>query len=526
VTLLAVASAVGVFWAAYAWVKTTNFGSYDEWLVIWLDARGVTSIPYANRPLVYFWSQPARLLGNSLRGYWFLHGLYLSLVGPVVFGLGRRLLPSAPTVAFLAAVFTVAWAPLDSSRLDAVALLGYSGNVLSTYLAILLYYESARRSSVALLVAAWLLGLVSARAGEVVLPILGMAPLGLLALDRTPSRWKVWVGAWVAMVVAAGAFTAQAVLFPSAGSYQASALGFDPNPLHVGERLARFLGFHLLPLGQTFPTEGARAAMLVALGAFAVGFLPLVRTGPPPTLGARRLGWVVLGGLLAAILTYLPYALTPALTSPLRTQMTSAAGIGFLVAGLAHAAASPLPARWRPAALLLLGGWVVAAGTGRTLLMQREWDEVTRWPPQSGSLRELVRLAPDLRPNTFVLLFDETGTWPATFTFRHALDYLYDARAIGAVGGAHPFLYPFTFTAEGLVAEPWPIIRRPWGVKPTLHAWNEIVVARLSASGVEILPRWPDGVLPPLPAGAVYDPEARIVRGRAAPKAQAILAER
>jgi hypothetical protein len=266
--------------------------------------------------------------------------------------------------------------------------------------------------------------------------------------------------------------------------------------------------------------------MLMALAAFALGFVAVMRGAPVPALGARRLGLVVLGGALAALLTYLPYALSPAMTSPLRTQMTSAVGIGFVLAGIAHAVAAPLPPRWRPAALFLLGAWVAAAGTGRTILMQREWDVVTRWPAQSGCLRDLVRLAPDLRPNTFVLLFDETGTWPATFTFRHAVDYLYDARALGAVWGAHPFLYPFTFTPEGLVAEPWPVIRRPWGMKPTLHAWNEIVVARLSSAGLEILQRWPDGVLPPLPPGAVYSPEARIVRGGAAISAQAILAER
>jgi len=266
--------------------------------------------------------------------------------------------------------------------------------------------------------------------------------------------------------------------------------------------------------------------MAIAVALFALGFLPVARAGWRSTLDRRGLVLVLLGGALAAFLTYLPYSLTPALTSPLRTQMASAAGIAFLLAGVAHVAAAILPARWQRLALFVLGGWVVAAGTGRTILMQREWDQRTQWPAQSGCLRELVRRAPDLRPNTFVLLFDETGTWPATFTFRHAVDYLYDARAIGAVWGAHPFLYPFTFTAEGLVAEPWPVIRRPWGVKPTLHAWSEIVVARLSASGLEFLPRWPDGVLPPLPAGAVYDPEALIVRGGTAPPAQAILAER
>ena len=186
------------------------------------------------------------------------------------------------------------------------------------------------------------------------------------------------------------------------------------------------------------------------------------------------------------------------------------------------ARASPAPAG-RVAALAVLAGWIVALGTGRTLAMQREWDRMSAWPAQSAALRGLTRLLPDVRPNTFVLLFDETGTWPATFSFRHAVDYVYDGRATGAVWGRHPFLYPFAFTSEELVSEPWPIIRRSWGVKPTFHRHDELVLARLSRSGLEILDQWPDDVLPALPAGAVYDPGARVVRGGPVPEARAIL---
>ena len=231
----------------------------------------------------------------------------------------------------------------------------------------------------------------------------------------------------------------------------------------------------------------------------------------------------MLGGLCGAALTYLPYALTPAVTVPLRTQLASAPGIGLFLAAVALALVRPLPAAGRIAALAILAGWVVAGGTGRTLLLQREWDRAGLWPAQSGTLRELVRLAPDLVPNTFVLLFDETDTWKATFTFRHAVDYVYDGRAIGAVWGAHPFLYPFAFTPVGLVSEPWPVIHGPWGVRATLHGYHEIVLARLSPSGFEILETWPDGALPALPAGAAYDPEARVVRGGAVPRTRAIL---
>jgi hypothetical protein len=234
----------------------------------------------------------------------------------------------------------------------------------------------------------------------------------------------------------------------------------------------------------------------------------------------------MLAGATAAALAYLPYSLTPTVATPLRTQILSGPGIGLLLAAVAISLVRPLPRAWRPAALGLLAGWVVAAGTGRTLLMQREWDETSLWPAQSGTLRELTELAPDLQPNTFVLLFDETNTWPATFTFRHAVDYIYEGRAIGAVWGAHPFLYPFVLTGDGLLSEPWPVIRGPWGVRPSFHRYHEIVVARLGTSGLEILRRWPDGVLPALPAGATYDPEARIVRGGPGVAARAILTVR
>ena len=139
--------------------------------------------------------------------------------------------------------------------------------------------------------------------------------------------------------------------------------------------------------------------------------------------------------------------------------------------------------------------------------MQRELGRpASAWPAQSGTLRDLVPPRPRPAAEHLRPAFRRDWSWPATFTFRHAVDYVYDGRAIGAVWGAHPFLYPFAFTKEGLVSEPWPVIRGPWGVKPTLHAYHEVVAARLGPSGVEILARWPAGVLPALPPGAGLRP--------------------
>jgi hypothetical protein len=525
---LAVAlSLLGIFWAAYFRVPATNFSGHDEWLVIWLDAKGFLSFPYANRPLQLFWSQPVGTFfrGNPLGGYWLLNGLYLSLASLAVLGLGRRLLPSCPLVGYLAAAFAVAWAPLDSSRLDAVAMTGgYSGSTLATLVSLLVFVESWRRSSPALLGAAAALAFVAARAAEATIPLLGALPFSVMLLDRRPRRQLLsWAGAWGTLIAALIGLAIGPVLSSSEGSYQASALGFDPHPLRVVCRLLRFFSFHLGPVLGPLPAGVAPFPVLIALAVFAVGYSLVAKRSGDESPGMRPLLGALLGGALAAVVAYFPYSLSPALNTPLRTQMLSGPGIGFLLAAFLALLVRPLPRAGRVAALAALACWIVALGTGRTIAMQREWDRMSAWPAQSAALRGLTRLLPDVRPNTFVLLFDETDTWPATFSFRHAVDYVYDGRATGAVWGRHPFLYPFAFTGEGLVSEPWPIIRRSWRVKPTFHRHDELVVARLSPSGLEILEEWPDTVLPALPAGAVYDPDARIVRGGAVPEARAIL---
>ena len=184
-----------------------------------------------------------------------------------------------------------------------------------------------------------------------------------------------------------------------------------------------------------------------------------------------------------------------------------------------------LPGSWRKPALALMGVWVVAVGTGRTVAMQREWDEWrSTFPRQRQALVELTRLVPDTKPNTLVVLIDDASGWPATFTFRHAVDYLYEGRAVGYVWKAIDFLYPAWFLPPGVHYEPWPVIQRPWRVRPTLHRYDEVVVAHVGGDGaLRILREWPAGVLPPLPAGARYEPEERILRGRPAPPSRGIL---
>jgi hypothetical protein len=177
------------------------------------------------------------------------------------------------------------------------------------------------------------------------------------------------------------------------------------------------------------------------------------------------------------------------------------------------AAAARLAApRWRLPVTGILGAWIVAVGTGRVVAMQGEWD-VSRnaYPAQSRTLSDLTAAAPDLKQGSLVLLLDDGGAWPMTFTFRHALRYLYGDGVVGVVHGGADFLYPWRLTGQGIFVDPWPVIRSEWQVAPTLHPWDTILVVHRGADGrLVVLPEWPEGVLPPLPAGARYAPEGRI----------------
>jgi hypothetical protein len=142
---------------------------------------------------------------------------------------------------------------------------------------------------------------------------------------------------------------------------------------------------------------------------------------------------------------------------------------------------------------------------------------------QHRLLAELTAQAPDFEPGTLVVLIDEPKAFPATFTFRHAVEYLYDGRATGYVWDASDYLYPMSFGTDGLHSEPWPVIREAWASPARVYRYDEVVVARFARTGqLSLLQTWPD-VLPALPPGARYEPQARIRRGGALPSARAIL---
>jgi hypothetical protein len=325
------------------------------------------------------------------------------------------------------------------------------------------------------------------------------------------------MGAWLAVVLLAiGLFVLP--WFTPGGPlvYQLGVLGLDLSPGRVARRLLSQYGFHIAPIVLSSPSELLTPAVPMAVGVFvAIGqlwarFVGGETDGPESRrLHARN----VMVGLLWAGLGYGVFVLTPARPTALRMQFLSAAGIALFLASAASLVATFLPPRWARPATVLIGAWIIAVGTGRTVAMQRAWDTVSAYPAQMQMLSGLAREVPDVEPHTLVVLLDDGKAWRATYGFRHALLYLYEGRAIGYVHGAWDALYPTSFTPEGIRIAPWPVVRAAWRTGVTLHRYDETIVVRYSPrGGVSVLEEWPRD-LPPLPTGAAYHPRSRIVAG-------------
>lgn len=511
--------------AHLAVVAPTNFGGYDEWLIVQLTSAGQVSIPYAERPLELVWDLPAPLLfPHRLAAFLWLHGVYLWLTGVLVWRLFRRVAPGHETTAFLAGTFAATWAPLDFLRLNAVETVAYSGVTVVMLAAASLLLESWRRRSVPLLAAAAVLALCAARTYESVLPLLAAAPALLWTAPVLPgdrrARWR-YVAAWETVIVVAGLLSVSGVLLPSEGSYQLSALSLDLHPVRVLGRLGRQAFYHLAP-AITVPWPELRTGHVLATTVLFLVAAAVIVRGSREAAPARALARQAAVGLALAALGWSVFALSPAIRSAARTQFLSAPGVGVLLAALIGLLAGLAPPRVRALAAAALAAWIVAAGAARTGAMQRDWDAQSYWAVQSASLRAITAVVPDVLPNTLVLLMDGRGAWPATFTFRHALLLLYGGRAIGVVPGAHDFLYPSRFAAGGISCEPWPVIQRPWAAAPTFHRGSEIVAIALAADGsASLLETWPEAW--PAASGTGYAPRQRIVGAGADQSARRIL---
>ena len=515
--VLSIALTIGaVTLVQQAWVSPTNFGGADEWLLLDLSSRGILGIPYANRPLVLLWQAPAAgLFPGDLRGYWLFVTLYFAATGVLTSWLALHLAPGERALALLAGVATVVWAPLDTLRLDTVLIGGYAGITLAAVAALVLFVEAWHRKKSALLAGAMALALVATLGVESVLPVLAVAPILIgRGWRHDPRRFGQWTFAWMAALTAGAGLTLGPLLL-GGPSYQTGALGVDPHPLRAAGRVLQLVWMQIGPLLTSPPRELAVPAVPLAVLALLAGFAGLRWAGGPPLDRAparQPIGFVLAAGVLLTVSAHATLALTPAIRTPARSQILSAPGFGLALAASIAAAARLAGPRWRPVVAAALGAWVVAVGTGRVVAMQVEWDASRNaYPAQSRMLSDLTAAAPDLERGSLVLLLDDGGAWPLTFTFRHALRYLYGPGVIGVVHGGADFLYPWRVTGQGIAVDPWPVIRGEWQVAPTLHPWDTILVVHRAADGrLAVLPRWPEGVLPPLPAGARYAPDGRI----------------
>ena len=522
-TCLAAPLLLVVLLCGYSAVSPTNFGGYDEWWIRSLSDRLVLDVPYANRPLNFLWTLPGGLIDRSgFEGYYLLHGAYLWMTGILLFVLLRRLRPDRALLGLLAAAFAMTWAPSDRARLCTVQGTFGSGSMAGTILAVVLLIEARWRGSRALLVAAGLVAWATIRGYEATLPLLLAAPVLVACLPPGARRWpRAWWLAWALPVALA---TAQAVAPAAVGGeasrYQMQNARLDPSPGPVASRLAHQYASHVLPLVTSSRRELRRGRVALAALLFAGGCLLLHRFTSERTVangGGRREVITIAAGLLAAALGYGPYVLSRVGAYTDRTEYVSGLGIATALAAAAVLAARLVPLRWRWLATAIIGCWVVAVGTGRTLAMQRYWDAKSAFPQQAATLRELRTIAPDLKPGTLVVLVDECGHWPAIFPFRHAVEWTYKRRATGLVwrpGFRGQLFYPTTFGPDGVRTVPWESIQRAWDDPPTFHKYDEILAVRHvpDACGTDLARDWPVE-LPTLPPGARYAPAERIVQG-------------
>ena len=525
--LLAPAAVLAI---VFARVSPTNFAGHDEWLIDWMVRHGITSFPYAHRPLDLLWVLPAPHLGvGDWRGFWLLHGLYLAASGALTAWMARRWLRLPAFTAALAGVLAAVWAPSDLVRLNAVMGGRYTGDTVGALIASALFVAGWRRRAAAraggipLMLMAAVLAAAMAWGQESTTALLAGAPLVALAArpaDGRRRRFLFYALAWEAVLAAATLPLLLSMRVHEGYQYQ-SAAGFDPHPLRWSGRLLRQLGRTLLPVVATPPRELWIPAAAGAVAVIAVVWLLLGRRAPPPTgvwgkrgrAEERRLLRAALLGIAMAVLGWLTFTLSPIVARGGRTQIVSAPGTGLLLAALVGLLATALR---RPAVAPVAAAWLVAVAAGRTEAQQRQWDRDSFWAGQSGTLRQLAELAPAPRPGTLLLLIDGHDTWRASFSFRHAVHLLYGPEVVGQVWNGHPFLYPLRFAAGGVHVDPLPAIRGPWGVSPTAHGYGSVVVLRLDGNGRLLVAReWP-AELPPLPTG-LYRPDARL---RGGPPAQ------
>ncbi len=455
-----------------------------------------------------------------------VHALWIGLAGVLVFLMLRRLLGGALLPAFLAGTFAIVWAPSDSTRLVPAHMFIYSGCTFGVLLAAWLALEAWTRRQGLLAAAAVVAAAVAVLSHEAALAPLALVPLFFLATGGRREPRRLAVATLVAFgVLGALALRAAWPLWtdPERVSYQTQAQVADLGPVHLAARCVGQLRRHVRPLVEGVPAD-ARAwpTVPVALAVFALGLAVCVRIARRPTSvdagleprgHGRRLVAIAAGGVLWALLAYLPFVASTQTRGAARTEFLSAPGVAAFLAATAAAVASVLPRRLRLLLLGAFGAWVVTVGALRTTAFQAEWDRGSPYRDQRRALLGVTSVAPQVVPGTLVVLLARAPVWPLDLTFRHAVAYLYEGRAVGHVPGTDSFLYATSFETGGVRSSPVPVIRDAWHEEPRLFPYQSLVVVREEASGrVTLVEAWPSE-LPPLPPGATYAPRGRILPG-------------
>ena len=507
---------VGAFACAFAVVAPTNFAGYDEWLYLWLARNGVLTAPYANRPLNFLWTIPGAWLTSGFLGFHVLHMVYLAATGLLTWTLSRRVAPGQDGLATVAGLAAAIFAPGDMARLSTVQMTLVSGSTVGTMLALVALVEAGHRRRPLLLALAAALAFIAARSYEATLGVLVMGLLLLVrpVAQRNPPVWLLIV--WGAVL----AGTAALALIPHISHdgralYQASVWGFDPRPAAVLPRLWRQYSWHLGPLVRPGPAALGSAA---TLGAAALAILAVALSSRTPLekapgwrAGLRSVRPLALVGVALSLAAYVPFALSGLMDAPHRAQMAAAPWIGMILASVIGALSSCTPTRARTPLVAACAGWIVLVGAGRTRMLQDAWNAQSHYGTQMRSLAGLARIAPQLEPHTLVLAIQDADVWPSVFGFRHAVQGLYREAATGYVVGGLELMYPTRKIPSGVVTETWPELRGPWGVAPTHHRYDELLVVRIAPDGtLSLVSTWPESALGPLPAGAVYGPQMRI----------------
>jgi len=500
------------------WVPSTNFGGYDEWLILELNSRWLVSVPYAYRPLALIFTVPAALLVRHLgfAAFTLLYAVYAWLSAALVYWLVRRLAPERPMLALLSGFFVLVWAPSDMARLSTVVRASYQGSTFGALLAVAMLLQAWRRQSLPLMALSLLLAFAGVRCYEGVAALLLGAPALLLITESRTSRLWRWMLVWEGVVCLAVAFLALEMLAnPWQYTYQLTFVRPDPDPRAWFTRMLWQYSYHLLPLVTPVWGDVLTPAVAMAVSVFVVTLVLLHGRSPAPReTGSRPLLIAAGFGIVLAALGYSVVLVGVRVPTAFRLQFLSGPGIALFLAAAVLLAASWLHGRARLAATTLLAGWVVAVGTSRTLALQRACDEQTYYPRQVRQLSGLQSVVTDVLPHTLIVLLDDGRAWPpAGIGFHHAVQYLYERRAAGWLPGRVDAPYPTTSGPEGVLVDPWPIVRRAWTAPRTLYRYDELIAVRHTKGGdVVLLEAWPPE-LPPLPPGAVYEPRARLASG-------------